>query len=117
MTLPALFRNHHTVWIRSGHRPARSARYALDGDRLVLFADDLADVADGAVVTAAVHEIAGGAELASFKAIAREVGGQQVEEQAIYELLDHVSLGRTGEEVRSGMERHRSTRRILALAP
>lgn len=117
MTLPAPFKNHHTVWVRRPRCAPIPLRYALDGDQIVLFGDALGSVPAGTVVAASVHEIAGGPELAGLSATVIDVDPQQVAEQAIYELLDHVPLGRTAEEVQRGFEHHRSTRRLVALVP
>lgn len=117
MTLPREFSNHHTVWVGCDTCSSRATRYAVDGDGLVVFGDDLPGLADGTRVTLRVHEIAGGPLLAELPATVHEVRGEDVGEAAMYELLDHVPLGRTSDEVRRGMEHHRATRRVLALVP
>lgn len=118
MPLPAAAKKHHTVWVHApGGRP-RAARYAVDGDRIVCFGDGpLADIADGTRVTAVIHEIATGPPLTEFPALLQVVDAQNVERNALFELLDHVPLGRTAEEVEAAFEWHRSTRRLVALLP
>lgn len=117
MTLPAPVGKHHTIWIRGPVGAPRAARYAVEGDHVVLFADGLDDMRDGTKVTASVHEIAGGPSVAEFAATLRDLDATQVAEAALYELLDHVPLGRTSEEVRQSFERHRDTRRVVGLIP
>jgi len=118
MTLPAAVGSHHTVWVSPpGARP-RPVRYAVDGERLVCFGDDgLSDVRDGTHVSLSVHEIAGGPELASLGAMVRSLPPAEVDDAALGELLAHVSLGRTLDEVNASLERHRQGRRIVALVP
>ncbi len=117
MTLPASVGKHHTAWIRGPEGVARATRYAVEGDQVVLFADGLDDLRDGTRVTVSVHEIAGGPSVAEFAATLHDLDANEVGEAALYELLDHVALGRTTEEVRSGFERHRATRRVVGLKP
>ena len=117
MPLPAEAKSHHTVWIRFADGAARALRYAVDDDHLVVFGDrELADVVDGTRVGAAVHEIAGGPPLAEFAVTLREVDGDNVGVGALAELLDHVSLGRSTDEVAASFARHRA-RRLVALVP
>lgn len=109
-------KSHHTVWIQGPRGRPRAVRYALDGERVVCFGDgSLAEVADRTAVTATVHEIAGGPPLATFAATVRDVGPDDVERNAVLELLDHVPLGRTREEVDANFERHRRSRRLVVL--
>lgn len=119
MTLPAAVTSHHTAWIAcgDGSRP-RPVRYAVDGDRLVCFGDGvLADVRDETPVRVAVHEIAGGPLLAEFGARLRTASGDEVDPSAFATLLDHVSLGRSAEEVERSLAHHRSSRRVLIIQP
>lgn len=118
MTLPQTVGSHHTAWVTPpGSRP-RAVRYAVDGGQLVCFGDDgLSAVADGTRVSVSVHEIAGGPELATFGATVRRLTPEDVDDAALGELLAHVSLGRTLDEVRAGLERHRTRRRVVALVP
>lgn len=118
MSLPPAVGSHHTVWVTPpGARP-RPVRYAVDGDRLICFGDDgLAGVRDGAHVSLSVHEIAGGPELASLGAVVHALQADEIDDAALNELLAHVSLGRTLDEVKANLERHRTGRRVVALVP
>lgn len=107
-----------TLWVqRPGRRPAK-VRMVATGDRVVCFGDDgLSDVHDGERVDAAVHQLHFGPPLDTFSATVREVPGDEVEREALLELLAHVPLGRTLEEVEAAVEEQRRTRRILELVP
>jgi hypothetical protein len=118
MSLPNAVSSHHTAWVSASGGPAHPVRYAVAGDRLVCFGDDgLADVPDGTRVSVAVHEISGGHLLAQFGARLRVVPPDEVETNALVELLDHVPLGRTLEDVRRRLDLHRTKRRVLELVP
>jgi hypothetical protein len=107
--------SHHTVWIHDERHRAVPERYAVDGDRVVCFGDrGLAKIPDGSQVWASVHEIAGGAALASFSAVVRQLAFDEIPAGALAELLDHVSLGRTSDEVAAQMEAQ-GHRRIIEL--
>lgn len=107
--------SHHTVWIHDERHRAVPERYAVDGDRIVCFGDrGLAAIPDGSQVWASVHEIAGGAALESFSAVVRQLAFDEIPVGALAELLDHVSLGRTSDEVAAQMEAQRH-RRIIEL--
>ena len=100
MPLPAEVKSHHTVWVRTETTHRVPVRYSVDGDRLVCFGDGpLRDVASGTQVWASVHDIADGPPLVSFPALVRQVDADAVDANALVELLDHVSLGRTSAEV------------------
>jgi hypothetical protein len=118
MTLPKAVTSHHTAWIAcrdDGCRP-RPVRYAVDGEHLVCFGDGmLTDVEDETPVRVAVHEIAGGALLAEFGARVHTATDDEVNPSACASLLDHVSLGRSPEEVERSIERHFSSRRLVIL--
>ena len=118
MTLPKAVTSHHTAWIAcrdDGCRP-RPVRYAVDDERLVCFGDGmLADVVDETPVRVAVHEIAGGPVLAEFSARVHTATVDEVNPSACASLLDHVSLGRTSDEVEQSLERHLSSRRLVIL--
>jgi hypothetical protein len=91
-------------------------RYAVDGDRLICFGDEaLHDVPDGTRVSASVHEIAGGHEVAAFGAAVRELPAADVPAEALLELLAHVPLGRNLRDVEASLVRHRDGRRVVAL--
>jgi len=107
--------SHHTVWLHCAHCAPHFERYALDGDRVVVFGDRaFAHVPDGTRALASVHEIAGGPELVRMSVRVHEVEGGDVGRQALLELLDHVPLGRTTEEFERSVARH-AGRRILVL--
>lgn len=117
MPLPRPFTSHHTVWVHCPHCAPRAVRYAVAGDRLVVFGDGpLAAVPDGTQVRATVHDIAGGPPLAEVGATAVAVPGDDVEAGALLELLEHVPLGRTPGEVEGALAGHRR-RRVLTLVP
>ncbi|MCZ7526397.1 MAG: hypothetical protein M5U14_08515 [Acidimicrobiia bacterium] len=119
MPLPPGATSHHTVWVQAGPgaRPV-PARYAVDGERLVAFGDDgLAGIPDGSRVTITVHEIAGGPALGSSGAVVRTLEPDAVTTNVLAELLAHVPLGRTTEEVRERLEWHRRHRRIVEIVP
>jgi hypothetical protein len=116
MTLPAAVKSHHTAWVTAPDAPPRAVRYAVDGDRLVCFGDDgLASVPDGSRVSVAVHEIAGGQMLATFAASVHRLTPDAIDTNALVELLEHVSLGRTLAEVKANLEEQRHQRRVLEL--
>jgi hypothetical protein len=108
VSLPNEVSSHHTVWVTpSGRRPV-AVRYASVDGHLYCFGDDgLADVHDGERVHAAIHRIAGGPPIAEFAATTRRVPGTAVDREALVQLLEHVPLGRTRDEVEEGLERHR----------
>jgi hypothetical protein len=116
MTLPAAVKSHHTAWVTAPGTPPRAVRYAVEGERLVCFGDDgLASVPDGSRVSVAVHEIAGGQMLATFPATVRRLAPDAIDTNALVELLEHVSLGRTLAEVEARLDVQRRQRRVLEL--
>jgi hypothetical protein len=93
-------------------------RYAVDGERLVCFGDDgLADVPDGSRVSLSIHEIAGGPALAEFSGTVRRLAPDAIDANALIELLAHVPLGRTIDEVHASLDEHRNRRRVVELVP
>ncbi len=117
MALPSEVKGRYTVSLRvNGH--SASARYAAQGDRLICLGDErLAGVADGERVEVTIGEIGGHGFAARFQAAAREVASDEVDDEALGRLLEHVPLGRTLEEVTRGLQDARRTRRFLALTP
>ena len=114
MTLPALVARHHTAWIHCSNCRPHPVRYAVDGDRMVCFGDVLpVDAVDGSLVFVAVHEIAGGPALAEMRTLLRDVSADELDANTVLELLEHVPLGRTRDEVDASLARHR-TRRLVA---
>jgi hypothetical protein len=115
MTLPAPVARHHTAWIHCDSCRPHAVRYAVDGDRMICFGDDLpAEASAGRTVVVAVHEIAGGPALAEMTTTIRDVTADQIDANALLDLLEHVPLGRTRSEVDAALTRHRE-RRIVAL--
>jgi hypothetical protein len=118
MALPAAVTSHHTAWVTPPGGKPHPVRYAVDGERLVCFGDDaLAGVVDRARVSVSIHEIAGGHLLAEFGASLRRLAPDAVAMNALMELLDHVPLGRTLEDVQLRLADQRDHRRIVELAP
>ncbi len=115
MTLSAAVTRHHTAWVHCADCPPHPVRYAVDGDRLIWFGDD-APAPDGRPVFATVHEIAGGPALAEMTGRIRDVVADDVDPNAVIDLLEHVSLGRTADEVAAAIAGHRA-RRIVAFEP
>ena len=120
MQLPQAVKSHHTAWVSPPTGSSHPVRYAVDGERLVCFGDGfLANVADRARVAVSIHEIAGagGHLLANFGASLRQLAPEEVDMNALSELLEHVTLGRTLEEVELNLAKHRAARRIVELVP
>lgn len=117
MTLSAEVTRHHTAWVHCADCRSHPVRYAVDGERMVCFGDQLPpDATNGRPVFVTVHEIAGGPALVRLSGTLRDVMADDVDPNAILELLEHVSLGRTAAEVDTAIARHRQ-RRIVALEP
>lgn len=118
MPLPAAAGSHHTVWVNQPGGVSHPVRYAVDGDRLVCFGDgDLAGIPDGTRVSASIHEIAGGPAVANFGASFRQVTPASISADALLELLAHVPLGRSLDEVETHLAEQRAERRIIELVP
>jgi hypothetical protein len=114
MTLPLPVTRHHTAWIHCDECRPHPVRYAVDGDQMVCFGDDLPDGAiTGTRVFVTVHEIAGGQSLAEMTATLHDVDADDLDPNAVLDLLEHVSLGRTTEVVAATLARHRR-RRLVA---
>jgi hypothetical protein len=87
----------------------------MDGTRMVCFGDELPEDAEpGRPVFVTVHEIAGGPAVVHLTGAVRDLDRDDVDSNAVLDLLDHVSLGRNADEVAASIERHRS-RRLVAL--
>ena len=79
------------------------------------FGDQLpADAMHGSQVSVTVHEIAGGRALAQLRGIVHDIESEDVDPNAVLDLLEHVSLGRNAGEVERAIARHRH-RRLVAL--
>lgn len=116
MSLPDPVMHHHTAWIHCTECRPHAVRYAVDADRLVCFGDDLpVGATNGRQVFVAVHEIAGGPLLAEMSLTLRDVSADDLDPNSILFLLEHVSLGRTAEEVDAAITRHRH-RRLVTLS-
>ncbi len=89
-------------------------RVAWDGDTAVCFGDGpLADFADGEHVFVDVGTGSGTLQH-EFAARLRDLAPELVSNELLLELVDHVSLGRTVEEVEESLARLRQ-RRLVAL--
>lgn len=116
-TLPDEVSSYHTVWVTPPRAVPVAVRYATAGGRLYCFGDgELRDVADGTRVQAALHRIAFGPPVVTFGATVRTVASADVEREALLELLAHVPLGRSLEQVEQSVACHRE-RRVVALVP
>ena len=114
MTLSAEVARHHTAWIQGADSRARVVRYAVDGDQLVCFGDQLpSDATNGKRVSVTIHEIAGGPALAQLHGIIHDVVADDIDPNAVLDLLEHVSLGRTAGEVATSIDRHRHRRLVV----
>ena len=117
MTLSAEVTRHHTAWVHCTDCQPHPVRYAVDGDRMVWFGDQLpANAMNGRQVFVTVHEIAGGPALAQLSGTVRDVVADDLDPNAILDLLEHVSLGRTAAEVDTAIARHRQ-RRLVTVEP
>ena len=115
MALSQAVVSHHTAWLQGAGTRARPVRYAVAGDHMVCFGDQLpADAADGRPVFVTVHEIAGGPALARLRGTVHDVNADDVDRNAVLELLDHVPLGRTAAEIDAAIAVHLH-RRLVTL--
>ena len=118
MSLSAAAASHHTAWVSVSGSTAHPVRYAVDGNRLVCFGDErLVHVPDNTQVSVSIHEIAGGRLVAAFGALLHDLSPDAVSMNALAELLDHVPLGRSLEEVGAHLAEQRAHRRIVELVP
>ena len=110
-------KSHRAVRVRRpGESRGRVVRVSWDGDRPVCFGDGpLADIADRERVFVDVgtgdHTL-----VDEFAARVTELAPELVSDEVILDLVDHVALGRTLEEVQESLSRYRQ-RRLLALNP
>ena len=117
MTLAAEVTRHHTAWVHCADWQPHPVRYAVDGDQLVCFGDQLpANATNGRQIHVTVHEIAGGRALAQLNGTVHDVTAEELDPNAILDLLEHVSLGRTTAEVDAAIARHRH-RRLVVIQP
>ena len=106
------------MWVHYRSDPPAQVRYAVDGDRLVCFGDDsLSSVPDGAQVSAAVYEIAGGRQVAGLNATLHTLQPDEVDANALVDLIGNMPLGRTIAEVNAGLDHYRTHRRIVEIVP
>lgn len=114
MTLSAEVARHHSAWVQGADARPRVVRYAVDGDRLVCFGDQLpSDATNGCRVSVTVHEIAGGPALAQLHGTVHDIAADDIDPNVVLDLLEHVSLGRTAGEVATSIDRHRHRRRVV----
>lgn len=111
MGLPAETKGHYSVWVsRPGHH-AHGERYALDGDRLLVFGDtQLADLNEGDQVSATIYELHNGPPLVTFPVTVHELNPDQVGLGVFADVVGHRHIDRS-------YEQERAHRRILALQP
>ncbi len=109
MTLPAETKGHYTVWVsRPGHRTS-GERYAVDGDKLIVFGDEtLTDLHEGDRVSATINELHSGPPLVTFPVTVHELRADEVSLGVFADVVGHHQLTTT-------FERERENRRILAL--
>ncbi len=116
MPMPASVKSFHTAWLTPQGGQPHPVRYAVDGQRLVCFGDDtLAHVPDGSRVSVSIHDIAGGQSREAFTASLRRLTPDDVDMNALAELLAHVPLGRTIEEVQESLDEQRAHRRVVEI--
>lgn len=116
MSLPAETRSHHTIWVDLPGGRTVALRYAADADRLVCLGDDgLAGIPAGSRLSAAVRGLACGPRERAFWVRIEDVAADELSLGTLADLVGDRPLGRTSEEVRTSLERIRSTRRIVAL--
>ncbi len=111
MGLPTETKGHYSVWVsRPGHRVS-AERYAVDGDRLIVFGDTrLADLRDGDRVSATIYELHNGPPLVTFPVTVRELAPEQVGLGVFADVVGHRQIDTTYEQARA-------ERRLLALQP
>jgi hypothetical protein len=111
MALPAATKGHYSVWIsRPGHR-ATAERYAVDGDKLVVFGDGrLSDLHDGDRVAATINELHSGPPLVTFTVTVHELAPDEVGLGVFGDVVGHRQLTTTYAQAKA-------TRRLLALQP
>ena len=116
MSIPAAVKSFHTAWLTPQGGQPHPVRYAVDGQRLVCFGDDsLEKVPDGGRVAVSIHDIAGGQSREAFSASLRRLAPDEVDMNALAELLAHVPLGRTIDEVQASLDEQRAHRRVVEL--
>ncbi len=117
MSLASEISSHHTVWVARPDGRVLPIRYASADGHLYCFGDDgLATLPDGAHVRALLRRIASGPAVAEFGATLHAVDGTAIDREIVLQLLEHVPLGRTLDEVERSLERHQH-RRVVELVP
>jgi hypothetical protein len=111
MKLPKETKGHYTVWVsRPGHR-ASGERFAVDGEKLVVFGDEtLTDLHDGDRVIATINELHSGPPLVAFPVTVRELDTDEISLGVFADVVGHRPLA-------TSYDRARKTRRLLALQP
>jgi len=116
MTLPAAITGHQIIWIRRPMtRYSVPVRFVRGGDALVCFGDGPLDVVrNGERVFV---DVGSPSHLeAEFPAVVRDVPADEVDDDTLLELLSHVSLGSTLDEVKCHLRRQRH-RRLVRIQP
>src|SRR5665213_3463273 len=109
MALPAETKGHYRVWVsRPGHR-ASAERYAVDGEKLIVFGDErLADLHDDDRVSATIYELHNGPPLVTFPVTVHELNPGEVGLGVFADVVGHRQLTTTYAQAKA-------TRRLLAL--
>lgn len=110
MKLPAETKGHYTVWVSQPGQRVRAARYAVDGDRLVVFGDEdgFSDLREGDRVFATINELHSGPPLVTFPVTVHELGGDDVSLGVFADVVGHRQLATTYDGAKA-------TRRLIAL--
>lgn len=111
MALPAATKGHYSVRLTRPGARAAVERYAVDGERLIVFGDErLADLRDGDTVSATIYELHNGPPLVTFPVTVHELASDAVGLGVFGDVVGHRKLTTTFEEARA-------TRRLLSLQP
>jgi hypothetical protein len=110
MKLPAETKGHYTVWVSQTGHHVGTARYAVDGESLVVFGDDgdLRDLREGDRVFATINELHSGPPLVTFPVTVHELRPDEVSLGVFADVVGHRRLA-------TSYEAARESRRLLAL--